>query len=116
MRSQTCTPRSSSVIFLIFCSRVDPLGRSQRESFLDFSVNGVLMGPTVDPTMPGPKSMGHSAMGSWSPHLWHGSSINGWGHISMGGVMCYLCVDHHMGGVICSWVIVCGESKMGSAM
>ena len=41
------------------------------------------MGSTLGPAMHGPKSMGHSAMGSWGPHLWHGSLINGC------GVMCY---------------------------
>ena len=65
----------------IRCTKVDPPGRSHRQWFSDFSVNGVVMGPTMGPTMSGPKSMGHSAMGQWAPYLWHGSSINGWGHV-----------------------------------
>ena len=37
--------------------------------------------PSKGPTMPRPESMGHSATSSWGPHLCHGSSINGWGHV-----------------------------------
>ena len=36
----------------------------------------------MGPTMSGPKSMGHSQMDLWGAHLWHGSSSNGWGHVS----------------------------------
>ena len=45
------------------------------------NVNGVF---TMGPTMPGPTSTGHSIMGEWGPHLWHGPWVIGqwvWGHV-----------------------------------